>query len=87
MGWLILRISHENGTVGLRKRIVTEILSTEQDMRVEFRFFGVLLRGGMVAVAVVITESQLQQVVQGRDFNRRTGGVYYKVSALETFAA
>jgi len=56
-------------------------------MRVEFRFFGVLLRGGMVAVAVVITESQWQQVVQGRDFNRRTGGVYYKVSALETFAA
>ena len=82
-----MRISHENGTVGLRKRIVTEILSTEQDMRVEFRFFRVLLRGGMVAVAVVITESQWQQVVQRGDFNRRTGGVYYKVSALETFAA
>lgn len=82
-----MRISHENGTVGLRKGIVTKILSTEQDMRVEFRFIRALLRGGMVTVAVVMTESQWQQVVQGERFNHRTGGVYYKVSARETFAA
>ena len=79
--------SHENGTVGLRKGIVTKMLSTEQDMRVEFRFFRVLLRGGMVTVSVVTMGSQRQQVVQGGGFNHRTGGVCYKVSARETFAA
>jgi hypothetical protein len=52
-------IFHENGTVGLRKGIVTEILSTEQDMRVSSS--GVLefiLGGVMVTVSVVTIESQ-----------------------------
>jgi hypothetical protein len=78
---------HENGTVDLRKGIVTEILSTEQDMRVEFGFLEFILRGVMVTVSVVTMGSQRQQVVQGGGFNHRTGGVCYKVSARETFAA